>query len=137
MKQLYWNHTSTWVFSCKLGIRYIFPEHLFIRTPQQGWFDFSKNFTKLILFRPVFRLWGWLGGFFGWQGVWRVPVGEWHFKERCKSMIFIIAWNALFQGCFLRIFASEDLLSGLFVGWLEMGEILSITSNRKIKDILF
>ena len=37
----------------------------------------------------------------------------------------------------MRIFASEDLLSGLFVGWLEMGEILSITSNRKIKDILF
>ena len=45
--------------------------------------------------------------------------------------------NALFQGCFLHIFASEDLLSGLFVGWLEMGEILSITSNRKIKDIPF
>ena len=32
-KQLYWNHTSTWVFSCK------FAAYLFLRTPLTGCFS--------------------------------------------------------------------------------------------------
>ena len=34
--QFYWNHTWTWVFSCKLAA--YFPEHLFLRTPLDGCF---------------------------------------------------------------------------------------------------
>ena len=40
-KQLYSNHTSAWVFSCKFAA--YFRKHLFLRTPLQGCFCKTKS----------------------------------------------------------------------------------------------
>ena len=44
VKQLYLNHSSAWVFSCKFF--YIFPEDLFIRTPLEGCFESCKSLKQ-------------------------------------------------------------------------------------------
>ena len=59
-KQLYWNHTSKWVFSCNFCC--IFSEHLFLRTPLNGCFYISlvcfmyKIFAKRLVLHKFFRV---------------------------------------------------------------------------------
>ena len=50
--ELYWNHTSAWMFSCKFCC--IFLEHLFLRTPQEGCFYILYYFQIMML--PCFLL---------------------------------------------------------------------------------
>ena len=44
--QLYWNHSSGWLFSCKFAAH--FQEHIFVRTPLEGCFCFPVKFTKFL-----------------------------------------------------------------------------------------
>ena len=46
-KELYWNHTSAWLFSCK--ICYIFSEYLFIRPPMEGFVYITKPILWIVL----------------------------------------------------------------------------------------
>ena len=50
VKQHCWNHTSTWMFSCKFGCT--FSEHLFVRTPMDGCF-WTSSFTCLFAVKFV------------------------------------------------------------------------------------
>ena len=47
-KQIYWNYTSAWVFSCKICC--IFSEHFFKRTPLDGYFWISLLSAALAIF---------------------------------------------------------------------------------------
>ena len=46
-KQLYWNHISAWVFSCKFVC--IFSEHLLLRTPLDGCFWIKLTILRVFV----------------------------------------------------------------------------------------
>ena len=50
--QLYWNHTSVWVFPCEFAAYFhnIFSEHLFLRTPLEGCFCRFLNKPLITIF---------------------------------------------------------------------------------------
>ena len=55
VRQLNWNHTSAWVFSC--GFATYFPEHLFIRAPLRDCFGTCKHVNTYCFFMRVNRKW--------------------------------------------------------------------------------
>ena len=57
--QLYWNHTSTWVFSCRFAAYF---QKTFLRTPMEGCFSnsslpsVSRGSVKMIEIKPSLKL---------------------------------------------------------------------------------
>ena len=55
VRQLHWNHTSTWVFSC--GFATHFSEHLFMRAPLRNCFGTCQHVNIYCFFIRINRKW--------------------------------------------------------------------------------
>ena len=60
------------------------------------------------------------------QNVWKTPVEEWHFKERCRSSTCIFTKNVTPPQVFFKHFVSKNQLPGFYISKTLVENVLKL-----------